>query len=201
MPKIVPDIQKRIISVAETHFNQDGFDGTDMREIAAEAEIAVGTIYLHFHNKETLYAHVVSHSWEDMQRKVEKIAQSSLEPERKLKEILSEILQDMIGRKSMNSLWKEIGSIHHHQMSGARSGNHFSSMRDPISKIISGVLKNLALRQGSQVDEATLDQLGSYAFMMAVDSCMQKQENPQGQAELIADLITSYLNQKTDHPK
>ena len=196
MPKIVPDIQNRIISVAETHFNQDGFEGTDMREIAAEADIAVGTIYLHFHNKETLYKHVVSHSWESLRKKVEEIAQSPLEPEIRLKQALQTILHEMTGRKSMNSLWMEIGSIHHQQMQAAHTGNHFSGLRDPISKVITGILKNLAARQGHPVDEATLDQLGSFIFMMAVDSCMQKRDNPQGQVDLIVDLINSYLHKK-----
>ena len=196
VPKIVPDIQNRIISVAETHFNQDGFEGTDMREIAAEADIAVGTIYLHFHNKETLYEHVISHSWESLRKKVEEIAQSPLEPEVRLKQALQTILQEMTGRKSMSSLWMEIGSIHHQQAYAAHTGNHFSGLRDPISKVITGILKSLAAKQGCLVDEATLDQLGSYIFMMAVDSCMQKRDNPQGQVDLIVDLINSYLHKK-----
>jgi TetR/AcrR family transcriptional regulator, cholesterol catabolism regulator len=44
----------RIISVAETLFNKEGFDGASMRDIAAAAKMQPASMYYHFGSKEEL---------------------------------------------------------------------------------------------------------------------------------------------------
>src|SRR5580765_6346444 len=44
----------RIISEAETLFNQQGFDGASMRDIAAAAEMQPASVYYYFESKEEL---------------------------------------------------------------------------------------------------------------------------------------------------
>src|SRR5271154_4277758 len=44
----------RIISVAETLFNKQGFDGASMRDIAAAAKMQPASMYYHFGSKEEL---------------------------------------------------------------------------------------------------------------------------------------------------
>ena len=44
----------RIISVAETLFNKQGFDGASMRDIAAAAEMQAASVYYYFESKEEL---------------------------------------------------------------------------------------------------------------------------------------------------
>lgn len=46
--------RERIISVAETLFNKQGFDGASMRDIAAAAEMQPASMYYHFGSKEEL---------------------------------------------------------------------------------------------------------------------------------------------------
>lgn len=193
MPKIVPDIQNKILSVAETHFRDYGFEKTDMREIAAEADLAVGTIYLHYQNKETLYLNVISRSWKNTLERITAISQNKIDPEEKLKEAVIELVQDMSHRKSLNSLWMEIGSIHHHQLSGNLANSHFSGMRDPISKIISKIVLEIATKYQVQISNQRCDQLGSFVFIMTVDACMQNQEKTSDNVNLIPDLITTFL--------
>ena len=193
MPKIVPDIQNKILSVAETHFKNHGFEKTDMREIAAEANLAVGTIYLHYHNKETLYLNVISRSWKNTLERITAISQKTIDPEQKLNEVLHELVQDMTQRKSLNGLWMEIGSMHHHQMSENLTNNHYSGMRDPISKIISLILQEISQKYQVQIIDQKIDRLGSFVFIMTVDVCMQNQEKASDHASLILDLVKTYF--------
>jgi AcrR family transcriptional regulator len=44
----------RILEVARIHFERDGFDAANIRDIAAEAEVAAGTVMLHFTDKASL---------------------------------------------------------------------------------------------------------------------------------------------------
>lgn len=198
MPKIVPDIQNTILAVAESYFNEYGFAETDMRKIASDAKIAVGTIYLHYKNKETLYLNVIEYSWKATIDEIEILSKQEIDPIEILRQVLLELVQEMTKRKSINSLWMEIGSMHHHKEIGMVKGHHFSGPHDPISKIISTVLSKLALQDQIAVTEQTLFQLGSFAFIMTVDICMQGCANIENRVDLIVDLLSSYLR-KTDH--
>jgi AcrR family transcriptional regulator len=46
--------QKRILDVARAHFERDGFEASSFRAIAEDAEVAVGTVALHFADKRSL---------------------------------------------------------------------------------------------------------------------------------------------------
>jgi AcrR family transcriptional regulator len=43
--------QGRILEIARIHFERDGFEGANVRAIAAEAGVAAGTVLLHFTDK------------------------------------------------------------------------------------------------------------------------------------------------------
>jgi AcrR family transcriptional regulator len=46
--------QARILEVARLHFERDGFEGASIRAIASEADVATGTVLLHFTDKSGL---------------------------------------------------------------------------------------------------------------------------------------------------
>ncbi len=45
------ETQRRILEVARAHFERDGFEAASFRAIALDAEVAVGTVALHFGDK------------------------------------------------------------------------------------------------------------------------------------------------------
>ena len=51
--------RKSIIDAAEKIFFQKGFDNTTMDEIAEEAELSKGTLYLYFKSKEELFLEII----------------------------------------------------------------------------------------------------------------------------------------------
>jgi len=48
------ETRKKIVSVAMDLFQRQGFDATTVEQIAEEADVAKGTIYLHFPVKEAI---------------------------------------------------------------------------------------------------------------------------------------------------
>ncbi|MDZ4694929.1 MAG: TetR/AcrR family transcriptional regulator [Deltaproteobacteria bacterium] len=60
--------QARILEVARRHFENGGFDKTSIRNISIEAEVAVGTVLLHFTDKLGLL-HAALH--DDLERTIE----------------------------------------------------------------------------------------------------------------------------------
>lgn len=55
-----------ILAAARSVFARDGLDGATLRAIAAEAGVAVGTVYLHYPAKEALYADMLAGSLSDL---------------------------------------------------------------------------------------------------------------------------------------
>src|SRR5260221_12143598 len=53
-PKKGAQAKARIIAEAETLFNQQGFDGASMRDIASAAEMQPASVYYYFASKEEL---------------------------------------------------------------------------------------------------------------------------------------------------
>ena len=48
------ETRARILQVARAHFERDGFDGANVRAMAADAGVAAGTVLLHFSDKRDL---------------------------------------------------------------------------------------------------------------------------------------------------
>lgn len=61
------ETQKRILEVARAHFERDGFEASSFRAIAEAAEVAVGTVALHFVDKRGLL-HAALH--DDLERAI-----------------------------------------------------------------------------------------------------------------------------------
>lgn len=66
--------RKAIVDAAREIFSRQGYEATTIAEIAATAGIAVGTVYLYFHNKREIYLDT-SQSW------VMEIAATLIKPE------------------------------------------------------------------------------------------------------------------------
>ena len=67
-----PDTREKILGAASTLFAKSGFEGTSIREIAAEADVNLAAVNYHFKNKQTLY-------WENYVRAIEWLEQKVAE--------------------------------------------------------------------------------------------------------------------------
>jgi len=59
-----------LLEAAERVFSRSGFAAASMREIAAEAEMSVGAVYLFFSGKDDLYLAVLERIWDEYQAAV-----------------------------------------------------------------------------------------------------------------------------------
>ena len=68
-------------------FAEKGFSRATMEDIARQAEVSVGTIYLYYRSKEDLYVSLLFGSMQRMSEAIEKIMGSGLSPDRQLKRV------------------------------------------------------------------------------------------------------------------
>jgi AcrR family transcriptional regulator len=80
--------RRQTIQVAAVRvFADKGFSRTTMEDIARQAEVSVGTIYLYYRSKEDLYVTLLFESMQRMTEAIEKIMASGLPPDRQLKRV------------------------------------------------------------------------------------------------------------------
>tara|TARA_Y100001933_G_scaffold166256_1_gene164518 strand:- start:177 stop:806 length:630 start_codon:yes stop_codon:yes gene_type:complete len=64
MPKIINNIESKLICIAEELFVEKGYDAVNIRILAKRAGVASGTVYNYFSSKEALYQAVLIDSWD-----------------------------------------------------------------------------------------------------------------------------------------
>ncbi len=64
MPKIIENLESRILKTAGALFYNLGYDQVSMRMLADELSIAPGTIYNYFSNKEEIFTRIFAESWQ-----------------------------------------------------------------------------------------------------------------------------------------
>jgi AcrR family transcriptional regulator len=73
--------RESILAAARRLFRERGFAGTTMPQIAEEAELAPGTLYLYFAGKDSLYAELLTEGYEVLQQRLlDVVADASVEP-------------------------------------------------------------------------------------------------------------------------
>jgi len=75
-------------------FNKKGFDKTSMEDIAKEAEIAAGTIYLHFKGKEDLFYSLFIPFSERQKERLNKLTKEKKKPADRVLEQITKVLYD-----------------------------------------------------------------------------------------------------------
>ncbi len=82
------ETRSRILAAALELFRRRGFDQTTMREIAAEAEVALGSAYYYFASKEALVMAFYAHANEEMSARIEARLAQAKSLESRLRAIL-----------------------------------------------------------------------------------------------------------------
>lgn len=107
MPKIIHDIEQRIEQEAMALFNEFDFNQVDMKLIAKKCNIAVGTLYNYYPNKQQLFVKVMQKGWSTTSAALDNVYTSSLSPEEKLSQSIEILYDDICMRKGMGkSIYK-----------------------------------------------------------------------------------------------
>ena len=92
MPKIIAEIYDKIINCTKRMMLENQNDNFSLRMIAKECDIAVGTIYYYFENKEMLIAKIHLEDWKKAMAKIDEEFKSISSLKDGIMVIYSEIL-------------------------------------------------------------------------------------------------------------
>lgn len=80
--------RQQIIVAAKRVFSEKGFNKATMEDIAKEAELSPGTLYLYFKNKEELYASLSLRILQYLHLRVEHVNKGDSDPQRKIEALM-----------------------------------------------------------------------------------------------------------------
>ncbi|MBI9043519.1 MAG: TetR/AcrR family transcriptional regulator [Anaerolineaceae bacterium] len=191
MPKLLPDIDQKIMDAAEELFREQGFEHTDMRAIARKTGIAVGTTYHYYKHKQALYQKVLARNWQKTNQALETLSRQSGKPDERLRKMLLVFIEDMQNRKAFRFIWNEIGKEHRHQSPHVYHAENFKGLHTQMAESFSRVIHSMDNTQYKSSKE--IDRLGNFVFVMAVDICMLPMEEAAQGIEIILELIESFV--------
>ena len=101
LPKIIKDIEDKIIFSAMEAFGEYGYAKSDMKKIASGAGIAVGTLYNYFPNKKELFKKVFSKSWEMTVETLDGVCAESGSNIEKIERFITVVYDDVTARRGL----------------------------------------------------------------------------------------------------
>jgi AcrR family transcriptional regulator len=101
MPKVIKHIEEKIFNAAMKLFGEKGYSNVEMKIIAKEAGIAVGTLYNYYRNKKELFAKVFEYSWEVTFSKLDEVIESHLSVREKMERCVITLYEEVENRKGM----------------------------------------------------------------------------------------------------
>jgi len=104
MPKKQNNTKLHIILEADNLFKKYNYEDVDMRKIAKNSNVAVGTLYNYFKGKEDLYMSILKESWQGTFDSLDKIIDLDLTPINKVYKFFEIMEED---KKKRNHLSKK----------------------------------------------------------------------------------------------
>lgn len=101
MPKVIKNLESKIINTALALMETHPYDTIDMRLIAKTCGIAVGTVYNYFPSKHALFSKVIILSWQETYGCLLAIANSDLDGKSKLLKYVTFYYSSMESRKGI----------------------------------------------------------------------------------------------------
>lgn len=86
--------RKRILDIARKQFSQNGFLNTTTAQISEKADIAHGTLFLHFKNKNTLILEILDKELNEINQRIQEVIANAGDLKQMLNEYLTMLQED-----------------------------------------------------------------------------------------------------------
>ncbi len=148
------ETRERIIQAAKELFELKGYHGTNSKEVAAKAKVAVGTFYGYFKDKKPLFIEVVSRYYDEISESALSVEESDLKELGNPKRIIDIFIDRLLAAHRLSpDLHREIISMFYSD----------SEIRELISKKEEAVIKRLLVLFHIVKDKITVKDLEAAA--------------------------------------
>jgi AcrR family transcriptional regulator len=152
----------RIIAEAEALFNQQGFDGASMRDIAAAAEMQPASVYYYFVSKEELLWAVWEKGGIELLERVKNAIADKTDPWQRMETACIAHTMGLLDWRRANQALFVMPPWHYPESIAAR----VIALRDEYEKIFIGLIDQLPLRKGVDRRYFRLSLIGALSWAL-----------------------------------
>lgn len=175
MPKIIPDLGPRILRAAANAFEAKGYDATDMKSLAADLGISVGTLYNYHASKPELFL-AVSVLWkEELSARMLEQFERSGNPETKLRTALMMLYDNMA---AFTGIWREFMRSGANFHPGSPLGARFKKDNESLYLAVQDLFREVW--KGHNNTQALVDDPNGRLGQLMVGSILQLVMNSDG---------------------
>ena len=142
MSKQIPNARETIFAVSRKHLFEKGYMGLTLRQVAAQSDIAVGTIYNYFQSKDMLVASIMAEDWHVSLKDMKKNCETAITVEQGIRAIYDAI-RDYV--KKYEPIWCEYKG-----MPGG-FGQYKALLRSQLSKLLAELLEHLDHKEDAEL--------------------------------------------------
>ncbi len=156
------EARQRIISVAESLFGRQGFDGTSMRHIAAEASMQAASMYYYFPSKEELLWAVWEHGGLELLARARAAAASRTDPWARMEALCVAHLSGLLDWRKANQLLFVMPPSQYPE----KIRDRVIALRDEYEQVFASVIDGLPLRAGVDRQRFRLTLIGALSWSL-----------------------------------
>ena len=151
MPKIILNIEDRIFLSAKELFYEKGYEHVNMKDIAKRADMAVGTLYNYFSNKNELYISVLEQSWNSTFEKLERLQSKDIDEKERLRSSIALLYEEVFDRRCMGIQVRKIKDL--------KGDTSIKNIEQKILRTIKAIFTDSKIRNQFADDEDVLDKI------------------------------------------
>ncbi len=180
MPKIIENLDMKIFDSAIRLFSEYGYKKVDMKMIAKETNIAVGTLYNYYSNKKNLYAEVFTKSWESTLKKVDCIMDKDIDSKEKIKEIITTLYEETLKRQGIGQeLIKE----------NVFEDSVFLEIKEKLLNDIQSIIRDINNEQGIKLDDSMQKRLAQTILVLIITFIKENNNEKDENINFIIELL------------
>jgi AcrR family transcriptional regulator len=162
--RVLTDLRKgEIIAAALKVFARKGFHETCVEDVAVQAKIAKGTLYLYFKSKETIYEAALDHAMEQLEAAVNEQMQTAQSAEDKVRAFVSARLH----------FWGAHGDLYRMILTVGREKKHRRHTNGLLSQSVDGLVVHLR-EVAPNVEDANVVRAVGWAVMDMVRGALER---------------------------
>lgn len=201
-PKVVKRL--RIVHAATELFIKQGYRKTSISEVATQAGVAKGTVYLYYKNKPDLLMHAIAEEKQRIIGRLKPILEPDLAPKDRLKAWLRMVfvtVGDMPLTSKMLSGDPDILNVIYEYMDQHKEKHWRKFQQQFVMQLVGDALGETRLTETELTDRAKVFLGFAYFSLVVTDPRMRQGLSTERFADLVATMLVDGIGASTDPPE
>lgn len=192
MPKILKDMEEKIFTTSLNLFGDHGYKKVNMKMIAKELGIAVGTLYNYYPNKKQLFLSVFENSWSNTVSRVNESLASKSKADDKIDVFFNVFFEEIKTRKGLGKTFF-MQSI---ENTDDEYNNRIAEVEKQIYSCINNLIIDLEQYHNTTIEPSTRERLASTLVVIVFSIKKEFPDEEEKNMKFIKQILNTFINKR-----